>query len=96
VPFVRHADALSSVTTCEATVRRQLSSTRLGGTLQGNCPIDEPAEAQLAEALAWPNVGPARAAPNLAVRLQDVVIHDAGKWFGGAEIRLDALVVHGG
>jgi hypothetical protein len=38
-----------------------------------------------------------RAAPqaDLAVRLKEVVIHDTGKWFGGAEIRLDTLVVHG-
>ncbi|KAF3890249.1 MULTISPECIES: hypothetical protein [Nostocales] len=34
-------------------------------------------------------------APNLAVRLQDVVIWDTKKWFGDADMRLDALVVHG-
>lgn len=32
---------------------------------------------------------------NLAVRLQDIIIWDTKKWFGDAEIRLDALVVHG-
>lgn len=32
---------------------------------------------------------------NLAVRLNDVVVHDTRKWFGGAELRLDAIVVHG-
>ena len=32
----------------------------------------------------------------LAVRINDVVIHDTRKWFGGANIRLDAIVVHGG
>jgi hypothetical protein len=32
---------------------------------------------------------------NLAVRLNDVVVHDTKKWFGGAELRLDAIVVHG-
>jgi hypothetical protein len=31
----------------------------------------------------------------LAVRLNEVVIHDTRKWFGGADIRLDAIVVHG-
>ena len=35
------------------------------------------------------------ARPNLAVRLNDVVVHDAKKWFGGADIRLDAIVVTG-
>ena len=32
---------------------------------------------------------------NLAVRLQDIMIWDSKKWFGDAEMRLDALVVHG-
>jgi hypothetical protein len=32
---------------------------------------------------------------NLAVRLQDIMIWDTGRWFGDAEMRLDALVVHG-
>lgn len=31
----------------------------------------------------------------LAVRLQDIMIWDTKKWFGDADIRLDALVVHG-
>ncbi|WP_193196486.1 hypothetical protein [Nostoc sp. MG11] len=34
-------------------------------------------------------------AVTLAVRLQDIVILDTQKWFGDADIRLDALVVHG-
>lgn len=34
--------------------------------------------------------------PVLAITLHDVVIHDVRKWFGGADIRIDALVVHGG
>lgn len=34
-------------------------------------------------------------AENLAVRLQDIMIWDTKKWFGDADIRLDALVVHG-
>ena len=33
---------------------------------------------------------------NLAVRMNDVVIHDTRKWFGGADIRIDAIVLHGG
>ena len=37
-----------------------------------------------------------RPGASLAVRLNDVVIHDARKWFGlGADIRLDAFVVTG-
>ena len=34
-------------------------------------------------------------AVNLAVRLQDIIIWDTKKWFGDAQMRLDALVVHG-
>lgn len=33
--------------------------------------------------------------PTLAVSLHDVVIHDTRKWFGEANIRIDALVVTG-
>ena len=35
------------------------------------------------------------AAAPLAIMLHDIVIHDTKKWFGGADIRLDALVVNG-
>ena len=35
------------------------------------------------------------AAPPLAITLHDIVIHDTRKWFGDADIRLDALVVNG-
>lgn len=31
---------------------------------------------------------------DLAIRLKEVVVHNNSKWFGGAEIRLDTLVVH--
>jgi CHAT domain len=31
----------------------------------------------------------------LAIRVRDIIIHDNKKWFGEADIRLDALVVHG-
>ena len=34
--------------------------------------------------------------PFLATMIQDIVIHDTKKWFGEADIRLDALVLHGG
>jgi len=34
-------------------------------------------------------------AVTLAIRLQDIMIWDTKKWFGDADIRLDALVVHG-
>jgi hypothetical protein len=34
-------------------------------------------------------------AVTLAVRLQDIMIWDTKKWFGDAEMRLDALLVHG-
>jgi len=33
--------------------------------------------------------------PVLALTLHDLVIHDVHKWFGAADLRLDALVVHG-
>jgi hypothetical protein len=32
---------------------------------------------------------------HVAIRLHDVVIHNNRKWFGEANIRLDALVIHG-
>lgn len=35
------------------------------------------------------------ALPRLSVKVRDVVCRDVQKWFGGADIRLDALVVHG-
>ena len=34
-------------------------------------------------------------AVNLATRLQDIMIWDTKKWFGDAQMRLDALVVQG-
>jgi hypothetical protein len=34
-------------------------------------------------------------APTLAVSIHDVVIHDTRKWFGEADVRLDALVITG-
>ena len=33
--------------------------------------------------------------PALAVSMNDIVIHETHKWFGGADIRLDILAVHG-
>ena len=38
--------------------------------------------------------GPGKVPP-LALMLHDVVVHDVKKWFGEADVRLDALVVHG-
>jgi hypothetical protein len=35
-------------------------------------------------------------APRLAIKLREVICYDVRKLFGGAEIRLDTLVVHGG
>lgn len=32
----------------------------------------------------------------LAIRLSDLVVHDTRKWFGGADIRVDAVIAHGG
>ncbi|HEX5936592.1 MAG TPA: hypothetical protein VFZ75_02710 [Actinomycetota bacterium] len=34
-------------------------------------------------------------APNLAATLRELTIHDNQKWFGEADVRIDALVVHG-
>ena len=60
-------------------------------------PLDQAAEAGLEHVL-----GPGGrrglgilAAPQLAVSLDGMVIHDNRKWFGEADIRLDAFVVHG-
>jgi len=39
--------------------------------------------------------GSSRTLPPLALTLHDVVIHNVHKWFGGAHLRLDALVVRG-
>jgi hypothetical protein len=33
--------------------------------------------------------------PTLAVRMQDIIIYNTRQWFGEADIRLDALVIHG-
>src|SRR2546428_4528992 len=61
-------------------------------------PIDAKAERQIRRELP---TGPSEAmrgrgkVPLLAVQLHDVVIHDTKKWFGGADIRLDALVTQG-
>lgn len=32
--------------------------------------------------------------PLLAVRLNDIVIHDVRKWFGGADVRIDVITLH--
>lgn len=62
----------------------------------------EPDEADLADiersagAVSASGQGRGKNSPVLAVTLHDVVIRDARKWFGGADIRIDALVVRGG
>ena len=59
-------------------------------------PVDADAKRALAMRLETP--GPVlrgRPSANLAIRLNNVVIHNTKKWFGEAEVRLDVLVVHG-
>lgn len=69
--------------------------------IEEGAPIDRRAEAEIARNLPRPGGlgvhrgGAAAEAPWLAIRLNDIVIHDNKKWFGEAEIRIDALVVHG-
>lgn len=55
-------------------------------------PIDAAAKREIAQSTAASMRGPEA---NLAIRLKQVVVHDVRKWFGGADIRLDTLVVHG-
>lgn len=50
-------------------------------------------EDELAERL--PGTRAADYQPTLALSMHDVTIHDTRKWFGGADIRVDALVVTG-
>ena len=38
--------------------------------------------------------GGKRIPPALAVRMNDLIIHDTKKWFGSAEIRVDTLLIH--
>jgi hypothetical protein len=59
--------------------------------------IDEtqlPDRAELAQAASALRAG-RRKRPSLAVRVNDVVVHDTKKWFSGADIRLDTIVVRG-
>jgi hypothetical protein len=60
--------------------------------------IDEEATRQLERKLATDSrkaLTDAEELPYLAVRLQDLIIHDNKKWFFEADIRLDALVIQG-
>src|SRR3989442_13006977 len=58
--------------------------------------VDAVTRRELDKSLAATMRGEKRSAKTaLAIRLKDMVIHDNRKWFGGAEIRLDTLVVHG-
>lgn len=61
-------------------------------------PLDQAATEELDRALgSRPTRGKlaALAAPTLAVSMRELMIHSNQKWFGEAEVRLDALVVHG-
>jgi len=61
-------------------------------------PLDSAAEASIAislQRLERPVRGRGPSEIALALRLNDVVIHDTKKWFGGADIRVDAVVVNG-
>jgi hypothetical protein len=60
-------------------------------------PLDDAAKASIQAALRFAGRetrGP-RGGAALAVRLNDVVIHDVKKWFGGADIRIDVMAVTG-
>jgi len=52
-------------------------------------------EKLLRTALSARSVTMRRRSPPLAVRINDMIIHDTRKWFGSADIRVDAMVVHG-
>jgi hypothetical protein len=59
--------------------------------------LDDEAQASIETALKFANrttrsIGSTLA---LALRMNDVVIHDTKKWFGGADIRIDAIAVTG-
>src|SRR5713226_6533018 len=61
-------------------------------------PLNDAARRQMERELPKDHKGTmrgAQTAPNLAIRIQDMIIHDTKKWFGDADIRLDALVIHG-
>ncbi len=60
--------------------------------------LESTALAELDRELAKPTAGLRSAGqhvPTLAVTFHDVIIHDNRKWFGDADVRLDALVVTG-
>jgi hypothetical protein len=61
-------------------------------------PIDQAAERQIERSLGMVTRGVTRGAgevPSTALLIHDVIVHDVRKWFGKADVRLDALVVHG-
>jgi hypothetical protein len=64
--------------------------------LEQGAPLDPEAESRLARELRAVRGGIDRlTAPPLALSIHEVVIHDNKKWFGGADVRIDALVVQG-
>ena len=60
-------------------------------------PLDDAAQASIATSLKFANRATrgARSSLALAVRINDVVVHDTKKWFGGADIRIDVIAVTG-
>lgn len=66
--------------------------------LDETLPLDESANRSISTSLSRVQ-DTARGAPgsgvSIALRLNDVIIHDVKKWFGGANVRMDAIVVNG-
>jgi len=60
-------------------------------------PLDDATQASIANSLKFANrtTRGNGSGPALALRMNDVVIHDTKKWFGGADIRIDAIAVTG-
>jgi hypothetical protein len=64
--------------------------------LEESVPLDAEAEGALGRDLRKTRSGIRRlSAPPLAISMHDIMIHDNKKWFGGADLRLDALIVQG-
>ncbi len=57
--------------------------------------IDSAAVASITTVLARKVGRGGKRGTSVALRMNDVIIHDAKKWFGGADIRVDAIVVTG-
>ncbi|MBI3972120.1 MAG: hypothetical protein HY332_12585 [Chloroflexi bacterium] len=71
---------------------------QLGWMIEELAPLDAVAIEELTRELPSGRPGTFRGAeeaPSLALRIKELVVHDTKKWFGAADIRLDALIVHG-